>query len=310
MAKTAREQAMQENDRALARHVTALLNKLDELERRNVYLLNLIEKGMLDLYKTRRYEKSIYDHLSKMDDAKSQHTLMPNKVFEKSSQTLVISLNHCENCHTSKKIVRAMVSCIENMFRNIDEANESDAKNVCKESSVSKFKDEVQNRKRIQEEAQAVRAGVEHLEEELVAARRNADILIGESEGERIQFLFQIQELQGNLERTKTENVSLAMELQQSQEEQSRSLNEICKLKSRLLEQKEEVILLSKYPNFFEQMDSELIGIPEVDMENQIKANNIRIKLLRDENAALGHTISKLKIKGQETAAGRGMERN
>ncbi|XP_071455293.1 uncharacterized protein [Hetaerina americana] len=59
MAKRAREQAIEEKETALVRNVNALLNKLDALESRNVYLLDLIEKGMLELYETRRHVRDI-----------------------------------------------------------------------------------------------------------------------------------------------------------------------------------------------------------------------------------------------------------
>ncbi|XP_046389693.1 golgin IMH1-like isoform X4 [Ischnura elegans] len=165
-----------------------------------------------------------------------------------------------------------------------------------------RYMTELQARKKVQGEISSARRSVEQLEEQLLAAQRNADTMVADMEAERVQFLFHIQELQGNLEQAKREKESLIWEVQKSQLEKSSTLNQIEDLKSRLKSMREESLLMAKYPDLSQHMDFELTGIPEVDVENQMKANRYRIKLLHEENANLQKTIQTLKMKKRETS--------
>ncbi|XP_046389691.1 golgin IMH1-like isoform X2 [Ischnura elegans] len=170
------------------------------------------------------------------------------------------------------------------------------------EANIFKHRTELQARKKVQGEISSARRSVEQLEEQLLAAQRNADTMVADMEAERVQFLFHIQELQGNLEQAKREKESLIWEVQKSQLEKSSTLNQIEDLKSRLKSMREESLLMAKYPDLSQHMDFELTGIPEVDVENQMKANRYRIKLLHEENANLQKTIQTLKMKKRETS--------
>ncbi|KAG8234100.1 hypothetical protein J437_LFUL014667 [Ladona fulva] len=166
----------------------------------------------------------------------------------------------------------------------------------------NKYKTELKSRKQAQTETQSVRAHIEGLEEQLITVQRNTDQLIEEWDRERRQIIAELEDIQRKLNIIKDEKDALISIIHLINEELSETENINDALKSELKAMKDDQVMLVRYPDLNDPVECELTGMPDVDVETQINANQIRIQLLEEENMRLGRTLEKYKKMRRETS--------
>ncbi|KAL4224088.1 hypothetical protein ACF0H5_017542 [Mactra antiquata] len=267
--------------------------KIKEMEHQHTQTLELEQqqKDLLEMNK-KEVESLLEKCKNELQEKQSSLTELKHTKIE-----LEKKLNGKEV--NSKEIIRLKteVSNLEDELNNVKEemthSSKELQKEVAKSKSVSKHNQNLQSKQEsllirievLDDENKELKDQLSEMEEE----KDQLDESLNESKRETTQLAQQLKEKQNDIEHIMNDKESLEQTIS-TLETTVESLND------KLEEAKERERLIVEYPDINGPVNPDLSGTGDIllDMENQVKANNIRIQLLETQNNGLRNSIRKL----------------
>ncbi|XP_076452425.1 uncharacterized protein LOC143288046 [Babylonia areolata] len=275
--------------------------KLQEKEKQH-------ELTLADLH--RQKEELVRKHTSlatELDQRKTQSTELESRLkeWESKSQQLEKDLQEKAVVVTRLEGVDQENVTLRQQLTDTSTRLEAASKSLAKEQG--KNKSAAQHKQQVQAKQESLSERVVELDQENEDLRDQVNTL--EEEKQDLQeSLQESKQLTRQLEKEKKEQEIIMQSLKEEKRGLEQSIQEteaqILRMEEELREAKERERLIIEYPDLNGPVNPDLHGTGDiaVDMQNQVKANTVRIHVLEEQNQGLQRSITKIISRASGTA--------
>ncbi|XP_061198305.1 coiled-coil domain-containing protein 157-like [Saccostrea echinata] len=267
--------------------------KLTDIETEHKHTVSLVTKQMEEV---KSNKESIEKQLTKYKaDLESQQRLLTELEDTKKALVDELKVKHADSTEIER--LQRHLDSVQSQLQEVEEKLERSAKELSKEQA--KNKSAAKHNQSLQTKQSSLLQRIDDLDQE----NRELNNQVTELEEEKERIEETLEKVQKNVQHYKQkvkDNQALIDELSSQKEELEGSIetlkSDIQHLESKLEEAVEREKLMIEYPDLNGPVNPGMKGTGDIvtDMENQVKANTIRIQILEEQNETLRNSVGKV----------------